>query len=179
MAVVSVAQAAHRLGIDAKTLRRWLAEAQLPMHSHPEDGRKKGVSDEHLQALARLHQRRLAPCSPEPPAPVENLMPALPATLLALPEQLDALQAQLASLQQQVVTLTHLLQPHAQEPAFPVAPAKLPRTTRRPPKPAPSAPRVSSCYPNVPQARACHPARGVWQRRALCGDLSQAWRAAV
>jgi len=88
MTVVSVAAAADRLGIDAKTLRRWLEEAQLPLHRHPRDGRKKGLSDEHLQALARLHQRCLAPLSLESPAPAESLGPALPAALLALHELL-------------------------------------------------------------------------------------------
>jgi hypothetical protein len=141
MTVVSVAEAAHRLGIDAKTLRRWLEEAQLPLHRHPRDGRKKGLSDEHLQALARLHQRCLAPLSLESPAPAESLGPALPAALLALPEQLDTLQARLAALQQQVVALTHLLQQHEQEPSLSAAEAQPPSTARRSPKPAPSAPR--------------------------------------
>src|SRR6266481_5002778 len=44
MPFVSLAQAARRLGMDVKTLHRWLADAQLPWHSHPHDGRKKGVS---------------------------------------------------------------------------------------------------------------------------------------
>jgi transposase len=67
MTFLSVAQASRRLGIDAKTLRRWLAEAQLALQSCPHDGRKKGVSGEHLQVLARLHQRSLAPLPQEPP----------------------------------------------------------------------------------------------------------------
>ena len=54
MTFVSVAQATRRLGIDAKTLHRWLADAQLPLHSSPQDARKKGVSEEHLERLARL-----------------------------------------------------------------------------------------------------------------------------
>jgi len=64
MTFISVAQATRRLGIDAKTLHRWLAQAQLPMPRHRSDGRKKGVSAEHLQTLAHLHQRRLS----HPPA---------------------------------------------------------------------------------------------------------------
>ena len=54
MTFVSLAQAARRLGIDAKTLHRWLADAQLALQSHPHDGRKKGVSSEHLHLLAHL-----------------------------------------------------------------------------------------------------------------------------
>ena len=138
MTVVSVAEAAHRLGIDAKTLRRWLAEAQLPLQCHPGDGRKKGVSCEHLQVLARLHQRSLAPLSPEPLAPVESLVPSLPAALLTLPETLEALQAHLAALEQQVAALTHLLLHQVQEPALPAAEAQ-PRTTKPPATPTRSA----------------------------------------
>ncbi len=41
MTFVSLADACRRLGIDAKTLRRWLADAQLPLQGHPRDGRKK------------------------------------------------------------------------------------------------------------------------------------------
>jgi hypothetical protein len=109
MTFISLADACRRLGIDAKTLRRWLAEAQLPLHCHPHDGRKKGVSQEHLQALARLHHRHLASCEQEGSAQLSCQIPALPADLLTLPEQLAAMQAQLGTLQQQVAELTRLL----------------------------------------------------------------------
>jgi transposase-like protein len=141
MTSVSVAQASRRLGIDAKTLRRWLADAQLPLQSCPHDGRKKGLSGDHLQVLARLHQRSLAPLPPEPPALVAGQGPPLPAALLALPEQLGALQTQIAALQQQVADLARLLQQHESGPAISAAPTKPPRTTRRPSKPALPAPR--------------------------------------
>jgi hypothetical protein len=141
MTFVSVAQATRRLGIDAKTLRRWLADAQLALQSHPHDGRKKGMSGEHLHLLARLHQRSLAPLPQEPPAPVANEGPALPDALLALPERLDALQAQVAALQQQVTDLTCLLGQHTLKPVSLSAPAKPGRRSKRSPKPAPSAPR--------------------------------------
>ncbi len=123
MTFVSLADGCRRLGIDAKTLRRWLSHAHLPLQSHPRDGRKKGLSGEHLELLARLHQRRLAPLAQEPPAPVASELPALPAALLALPETLGALQAQIAALQQQVVDLTHLLQQQVHQPTSPAAPA--------------------------------------------------------
>ena len=141
MTFVSVAQACRRLGIDAKTLRRWLADAQLPLQAHSHDGRKKGVSSEHLQVLARLHQRSLVLLPPEPSAPVPGDLSPLPDALLALSEQLRALQAQVAALQQQVAELTHLLQQHAQQSTSPVAPTPQARTTRTPSKPAPPAPR--------------------------------------
>ena len=141
MTFLSVAQAARHLGIDAKTLRRWLADAQLPLHSHPRDGRKKGVSSEHLHLLARLHQRCLAPLPPAPPAPVPGELEAVSAALLALPERLSALQTQIAALQQQVTDLTCLLQQHAPKPVSLAAPALLSGRSKRSPKPAPPAPR--------------------------------------
>ncbi len=134
MTFVSVADAARRLGIDAKTLRRWLTDAQLPLHRHPHDGRKQGVSSEHLHLLARLHQRSLAP------SPSEE--PVLPAALLALPEQIAALRAQIAALEQQVAALTHLLQQHQQEPALSAAPTQQSRRSKRSPRPAPPPPRA-------------------------------------
>jgi len=133
MTFVSVAQGCRRLGVDAKTFRRWLTDAQIPLQSHPGDGRKKGVSSEQLQALACLHQRSLAP----PPSE----MPPLPAALLALPEQFGALQAQISALQQQVAELTRLLEQHGPEPAIAQAPTQQTRTDKRPAKPTPPAPR--------------------------------------
>ena len=92
MTFVSVAQATRRLGIDAKTLRRWLADAQLALQSHPHDGRKKGVSAEELHLLAHRHQRSLTPLTQEPPAPGADELPALGAVLLALPGRAAAVQ---------------------------------------------------------------------------------------
>ena len=136
MTFVSVAQATTRLGIDAKTLHRWLADAQLPLHSYPHDGRKKGVSEEHLQVLARLHHRRLTSSQQEEPAQLPCQIPALPADLLSLPEQLSAMQAQLVTLQQQVADLTRLLTQHRPESAIALTPTK-PTSTARPTLPAP------------------------------------------
>jgi len=144
MIFVSVAEAARHLGIDAKTVHRWLADAQLPLQSHPHDGRKKGVSGEHLQVLARLHQRSLTPLPLVPPAPLPGEVPELSAALLALPEQLSALQAQIAALQQQVADLTHLITQHGPEPAIPLAPTKPTSTVKRPAKPTRPAPRSRS-----------------------------------
>ena len=43
MTLIPLTQASSRLGIDLKTLRRWLADAGLPLHADPQDARKKGV----------------------------------------------------------------------------------------------------------------------------------------
>jgi transposase-like protein len=141
MTFVSVAQASRRLGVDAKTLRRWLADAQLALQSHPHDGRKKGVSAEELHLLAHRHQRSLAPLPQEPFAPGADELPALGATRLSLPERLDALQTQIATLQQQVTALTRLLQQHCQEPAIPAASTQQATSAGRPSKPTSPAPR--------------------------------------
>lgn len=134
MTFVSLADACRCLTIDAKTLRRWLADAQLSLQPHPCDGRKKGVSHEQLDLLACLHHRNLASLSPPLPAPV-------PAALLALPETLCALQIQIAALHHQVADLTSLLQQHMHPPSSPVVPAKPSRMSKRSPKPASSARR--------------------------------------
>ncbi len=141
MAFVSVAQAARHLGIDVKTLHRWLCDALLPLQSHPDDGRKKGMSSEHLQLLARLHQRSLTSLPEVPPAPVTSEVPPLPAELLALPEQLSTLQAQISALQQQIADLGRLLQQQAPPKAGAAVPTKPSKTSKRSPKPAPPAPR--------------------------------------
>jgi hypothetical protein len=140
MTFMSVAQACRRLGIDAKTLRRWLAHEELPLQNHPDDGRKKGVSREHVQHLAILHHRALS-ALPQAERPAAEVAALLPTALLALPETLCALQTQIITLQQQVADLTHLLQPHAHPPAIPVAQAQPKGAARRPAKSAPAAPR--------------------------------------
>jgi hypothetical protein len=142
MTFVSVAQATTRLGIDAKTLHRWLADAPLSLQAHPCDSRKKGISGEQLHLLARLHQRSLAPLPQEPPTAVPNEVPPLPAALLALPQQLDAFQTQISALQQQVAALSRLLEQREPASAQEAAPPQPVSKSRRSPTPAPSAPRA-------------------------------------
>jgi len=138
MTVVSLVQAARRLGIDAKTLHRWLAEAGLAVQSHPTDRRQKGVSSDHLLTLARLHQRTLTSLPAESPA-LGVSTPSASAALLVLSEQLAALQAQVAGLQQQVADLSR--QPHAAERASSVASSKPSPTSKRSSTPASPASR--------------------------------------
>jgi hypothetical protein len=137
MIVISIADACRHLGIDPKTLHRWLAHAHLDLQPHPGDGRKHGLSEDHLRQLARLHQRALSLPPAVPPTPVSAARPPLPAELLALPQTLNALHAQLTALQQQVADLTHLLQPHMHPPAA----APQAKAAKQTPKPAAAAPR--------------------------------------
>ncbi len=148
MIVVSVTDACSRLGIDAKTLHRWLADAHLCLQSHPHDGRKKGISGEHLALLAGMHHRRMASLAQEVPVSVAREVPALPAALLTLPEQVAALQTQIAALQQQVTDLTHLLTQHAPASTTTAKPSPKPHAkpthpvAKTPPKPVHVIPRV-------------------------------------
>ena len=136
MTFLSVTDCCHQLGIDAKTLRRWLAQAQLSLQTHPTDGRLKGVSREHLRRLATAHHRSLAALPEEGPAPAPPPEPSpVPPTLVALLCTLSELPAQIAALQQQVAELTRLLEPHGPAPIIPAAPTKPSRTAKRPPTP--------------------------------------------
>ena len=126
MTLMSLTDCCRLLAIDGKTLRHWLAQAQLSVQAHPSDARIKGLSGEQVRRLARTHHRSLTGLPEEPrstPAPGEP--PPLPAALLALPETLTALQAQIAALQQQVTALTSLVQQAtaAQRASRPVPPA--------------------------------------------------------
>ena len=105
------------------------------------------MSSEHLDVLARLHQRSLAPLPEVSPALVPGDLPGLSATLLALPETLCALQTQIAALQQQMAELTHLLQQYALPPALPAAQPKPTRT----PLPAPRARPAASTTAKPPR----------------------------
>lgn len=161
MTLVPLTQAAVRLGIDAKTLRRWLAQAQLSLHADPQDARKKGVRAEHLHLLAKLHQRRLTPASADPSAHEEASPVPLPASVLALPEMLSALQAQIGVLQQQVATLTQL---HLPPPATPLVPPE--KTRQRSAKAPASTPKTR------PVAKAAHKPVHVIPRVEYRGDGS-------
>ncbi len=134
MIVFSVAQATTHLGIDAKTLHCWLSQAHLPLLPHPEDARKKALSQEDLLLLAHLHQRHLPAFRQAEPSAL--LAEPDPEPLVALNARLDGLHAQIIALQQQVAELMSLLQAHPSAPATPPPPAQETRAPKRPPKPA-------------------------------------------
>lgn len=150
MTFVSLADACRHLGIDPKTLRRWLAHAQLPLHPHPSDGRKHGLSEDHLRLLAQLHHRDLAALPQDLRLLPTSGAAALPTALLALPAMLDAVQQQMSALQEQMTALTHALQQHPPAPTVPGAAA---RQTGRGPQPA------SPASPSRPTAVTVKPPR--------------------
>ena len=135
MTFISLSHASRQLGIDAKTLHRWLTQAQLAVQAHPRDARLKGLSGEQLEELARTHHRRLLDRPEHPPA--ADPWPGLPADLLTLPETLVAVQAQLTALQQQVAALTGLL---PQAVALPVSTGAVALLTEDPLASPPAAP---------------------------------------
>ncbi len=120
MTLMSLTDCCRLLAIDAKTLHRWLAQAQLTLQPHPTDARLKGLTRDHLRLLARAHHRSLPPLPEERPAPAETSPaeePPLPPELLDLLWTLTQLPAQVAALQQQLAELTALVQSHPPRPS--------------------------------------------------------------
>ena len=114
MTLLSLADGSRQLGIDPKTMHRWLVTAPFTLQPHPHDARQKGLTQEQLYWLATTHHRSLPVLSQQPPQPA----PAPQAEPLALPDDLSevllalrALPAQLATLQEQLADLTHQLSP--------------------------------------------------------------------
>ena len=113
------------LGVDPKTLRLWLASAQLSWTAHPTDARLKCLTVAHLHLLANLHDRFLPdplpgeegpsgslPTAPPPSAQAASPLQRAPSVSGGSPldvqdlrHQLLLLQAQVTTLQQQVTEL--------------------------------------------------------------------------
>ena len=112
MTLIALTHCCRLLAIDGKTLRRWLAQAHLPVQAHPSDARCKGLSSDHLLVLASTHHRRLTGLLEEWPAPTAPppTSPELLPELLTAFQMLSALPAQIAALQQQLADLTALVQ---------------------------------------------------------------------
>jgi hypothetical protein len=79
MTLVPFTDCCAMLGIDAKTLRNWLRQANLEWAAHPKDARLKCLTQEQVQQLANLHSRPLplpglAPPALQETAPVLDLI---------------------------------------------------------------------------------------------------------
>jgi hypothetical protein len=122
MMLIPLTDCCAMLGIDPKTLRRWLKLAQMPLHVHPADARIKCLTSEQVQHLAAVHARpielpgALASSALGEPSPLTA--PEMPTdTHLVLlhrppsqPEgdllgKLSLLETQVATLQQQLAQL--------------------------------------------------------------------------
>lgn len=115
MTLLSITDCCHLLGIDAKTLRQWLAQAQMSLHSHPTDARVKCLTSEQVNVLASLHGRVLQPLgfvplqsSPKPDEPISREL-TVEATEPSLRERLAQTEAMVRTLQVQLTELSLLL----------------------------------------------------------------------
>jgi hypothetical protein len=111
MASLSFIECCHMLDIDPKTLRQWLAQAQMSLHAHPTDARIKCLTGEQVYVLANLHERVLqasqsalssANSGPNE-AQSQISLPTLPN--VDLRARLEQMEAQVATLQAQVTDL--------------------------------------------------------------------------
>src|SRR5436190_20441125 len=125
MTLIALTDCCRLLAIDGKTLRRWLAQAQLPVQAHPSDARCKGLSRDHLLLLASAHHRRLAALPEEWPAPASTApppaSPELSAELITALQTLSALPAQIAAVQQHLADLMALVQQQPRPSAPPAS----------------------------------------------------------
>ena len=144
MTLIALTECCRRLCIDGKTLRRWLAQAQLPVQAHSGDARCKGLTPDHLLLLASTHHRSLVGIPQERPAPAPTApppaSPELSPELITALQTLSALPAQIAALQQPLADLTALVQ-------------QQPRTSVTTPQPQQRAARVGAPTPTRASAR--------------------------
>jgi hypothetical protein len=122
MTLIPLTDGCAILGIDPKTLRRWLKLAQMPLHVHPADARIKCLTREQVQQLAAAHARpmelpgALASSALGEPSPLTTPEVPTDAHLVLIhrptsqPEgdllsKLSHLETQVAALQQQLAQL--------------------------------------------------------------------------
>jgi hypothetical protein len=60
MTTIAQTDCCTMLGIDPKTLRNWLRQANMPFTAHPTDARLKCLTQGQVQQLAALHDRPLS-----------------------------------------------------------------------------------------------------------------------
>ena len=123
MTLLPLRQGCTLLGIDPKTLRHWVQQANLSLYPHPSDARIKCVTSEHLEQLAALHHRpvngsaALAGLHPAETETCPRLLPenSVPQTEPDLLCRLAHLETQVALLQQHLAGLAlELLQERTQ-----------------------------------------------------------------
>jgi hypothetical protein len=164
MTSLSFMQCCHLFAIDPKTLRQWLAQAQMSLQTHPTDARIKCLEVEQVHTLASLHGRVLKPdagasgTSPKPEE-TESWMPPTALSDADLRARLAQMEIQVATLQTQLTDLTlQLLREHEQrtEQRLLTLEARSPST--EPYAQAPLVLQTSSvlCLPAMPPM-VCHP----------------------
>jgi hypothetical protein len=107
MTSLAFMECCQRLAVTPKTLRQWLAQAELSLHPHPTDARITCLSSEQLHLLAALHGRVLHPSgNPLGSSGVgsgETTDVDLRARLVQLEAHVTTLQAQLTDLSLQLL----------------------------------------------------------------------------
>jgi hypothetical protein len=101
MATFSLTECCSLLGIDPKTMRRWLIQADISAQNDPQDARIRCVTDEQLQYLAVLHHRLLHKRK-EVPAPQQDLPALFQQEMDLMKERCACLEAQFLSLHTQL-----------------------------------------------------------------------------
>lgn len=167
MATFSLSVSSSLLQVDPKTLRRWLRLAQCAPRLDPLDARRRCLTLQQLQQLARLHGRPL-PHAPSlspapPPTPTSPVVPTssseadLRASLASLQDRVSLLQEQVVQLTaalirerdlrlQQLTGITQPLRPVPDTPADPPLPVS-----------SPQPPPAGSSAPLKPLPRHPHP----------------------
>jgi hypothetical protein len=111
MTSLSFIECCQLLTVDPKTLRQWLAQAQMALHAHPTDARIKCLTHEQVFVLANLHDRvlhasGLAAFACPPASEPESPKPLPAAADADLHTWLAQLEARIATLQTQLTDLT-------------------------------------------------------------------------
>jgi transposase-like protein len=106
MNMFSLMECCSLLGIDPKTMRRWLIQAGISTQNDPQDARRKCITGEELQHLAVLHHRLLHE---------RKEVSALKPEMDLMKQQCTSLEAQLTELHAQLHQLTQEMQAFKQE----------------------------------------------------------------
>ena len=107
MTSLAFMECCQRLSVTPKTLRQWLAQAEMSPHPHPTDARITCLTSEQLHLLATLHGRMLQPSgnllASSGLGPDETADVDLRARLAQLEAHVATLQAQLTDLTLQLL----------------------------------------------------------------------------
>lgn len=108
MTLLALKQGCTLLGIDPKTLRHWMHQAQLCLQPHPSDARLKCLTGEQLEQLAALHHRPVDLPAALAQVHLAEAAPALVPEKLSPQAQPDLL-CRLAQLETQLAVVQHQL----------------------------------------------------------------------
>jgi hypothetical protein len=103
MTSLSLAECCRLLAIDPKTLRQWVVQAQMALHTDPTNAKIKCLQVEQVQSLAHLHGRVLKPEASASAVSLRTSEAQSQGLPTALPD--TDLRARLAQLEVQVATL--------------------------------------------------------------------------